>query len=234
MDGNHAKDFDKLRSPFLNYAHLNFTRCDRRLLSLLHYRLSQSEQNSYIFSQRQTPAYYQQVFEQMGWIVLAIDGQVKFITQRAMQLLNQYLLSQHAHALPDILQHWFKHQISQLTADENVAPCCFSLRIERSGQQLIIHLIFDSIREHYLLLLEEQKPQSFSVAALELLGLTKREAEVLFWIAKDKNNAAIAKTLGCCEGTVRKHLEHLYKKLGVQTRMGAVMIALERLGLLQA
>ncbi len=82
--------------------------------------------------------------------------------------------------------------------------------------------------------LEEQKPQFFSIASLELLGLTKREAEVLFWVAKDQSNTQIAKILGCREGTVRKHLEHLYKKLGVQTRTGAVMLALERLGLLKS
>ncbi|WP_051041566.1 LuxR C-terminal-related transcriptional regulator [Oscillatoria nigro-viridis] len=55
--------------------------------------------------------------------------------------------------------------------------------------------------------------QSFSLAALELLRLTKHEAPVLFWIAKDKSNASIARVLGCTEGTVRKHLENLYKKL---------------------
>jgi DNA-binding CsgD family transcriptional regulator len=48
---------------------------------------------------------------------------------------------------------------------------------------------------------------------LELLGLTKREAEVLFWIAKDQSNAQIALVLGCSEGTVRKHLEQLHCKL---------------------
>jgi DNA-binding CsgD family transcriptional regulator len=37
--------------------------------------------------------------------------------------------------------------------------------------------------------------------------------------------------LGCSEGTVRKHLEHLYGKLNVQTRTAAVMVALEKLGL---
>ena len=84
-----------------------------------------------------------------------------------------------------------------------------------------------------LLLLAKQIPLPFSISNLRLLGLTKREAEVLFWIAKDKSNAGIAKTLNCREGTVRKHLENLYKKLGVQTRMGAVMVALEKLGLLQ-
>ena len=80
-------------------------------------------------------------------------------------------------------------------------------------------------------LLEEKELQAFSISALESLGLTKREAEVLFWIAKDKSNAGIAKVLGCSEGTVRKHLEHLYGKLNVQTRTAAVMVALEKLGL---
>jgi len=84
-----------------------------------------------------------------------------------------------------------------------------------------------------LLLVEEEQLQSFSISSLELLGLTQREAEVLFWVAKDKSNAGIAKVLGCSEGTVRKHLEHLYQKLGVQTRTGAVMVALEKLGLLR-
>ncbi len=61
----------------------------------------------------------------------------------------------------------------------------------------------------------------------------QREAEVLFWVAKDKSNVEIGKIPDCCEGTVRKHLEHLYKKLEVQTPMGAMMTALEKLGLLQ-
>ena len=98
---------------------------------------------------------------------------------------------------------------------------------------MIVHLIPDPTREQYLLLLKEKEIQPLSIASLELLGLTKREAEVLFWIAKDKSNANISKLLGCSEGTVRKHLENIYKKLGVQTRIGAVMFALERLGLLK-
>ncbi len=73
----------------------------------------------------------------------------------------------------------------------------------------------------------------YSIAALESLGLTQQQAEVLFWVAKDKSNVEITKVLDCCEGTVRKHLEHLYKKLEAQTRMGSVITTLERLGLLQ-
>lgn len=115
----------------------------------------------------------------------------------------------------------------------NVLSPQSSLQREQSGRQVLVRLVPAPSRDYYLLLLEEQQSSSFSIAALESLGLTQREAEVLFWVAKDKSNAAIARVLDCCEGTVRKHLERLYRKLGVQTRMGAVMTALERLGLLQ-
>ncbi len=98
---------------------------------------------------------------------------------------------------------------------------------------MLIRLIGNLNGVEYLVLLEEQELQSFSISSLELLGLTKREAEILFRVAQDQSNAAIARVLGCSKGTVRKHLEHIYKKLGVQTRMAAVMLALEKLGLLQ-
>lgn len=114
-----------------------------------------------------------------------------------------------------------------------------SLSCERRNFTNCAHCVLNLLRLHlihaeeYLLLLEEREPQSFSIHTLELIGLTKREAEVLFWIAKDKGNAEIAKLLGCSQGTVRKHLEHLYRKLGVQTRTAAVIVALEKLGVLQ-
>jgi DNA-binding CsgD family transcriptional regulator len=173
-----------------------------------------------------------QILDRVGAIVVEIAGQVQFITQRAEQLLNQYFLSRAPHSLPELLQHWFKQQISRLTFNGDIPSSCLPLYIQQAGKQLSVRLIPDPINQQYLLLLEEEELQSFSISTLESLGLTKREAEVLFWIAKDKSNAGIAKVLGCSEGTVRKHLEHLYAKLSVQTRTAAVMVALEKLGLL--
>jgi DNA-binding CsgD family transcriptional regulator len=193
----------------------------------------QAEANNPGFSKiKQILAQFQQMFDRLGAIVLAVDGQVQFIAERAEQLLSQYFLSHPPDSLPEPLQHWFKQQISRLRFNGNVPSSCLPLHIQQAGRQLNIRLIPDPIGEQYLLLLEEQELQRFSISGLELLGLTKREAEVLFWISKDKSNAQIAKVLGCSEGTVRKHLEHIHCKLGVQTRTAAVMVALEKLGLL--
>lgn len=172
-----------------------------------------------------------QILDRVGAIVVEIAGEVQFMTQRAEELLSQYFLPRIPYSLPESLQHWFKDQMARLTFNGEVPSPCVPLHIQQAGRQLLVRLIPNPINQQYLLLLEEKELQSFSISALESLGLTKREAEVLFWIAKDKSNAGIAKVLGCSEGTVRKHLEHLYGKLNVQTRTAAVMVAMEKLGL---
>jgi DNA-binding CsgD family transcriptional regulator len=64
-------------------------------------------------------------------------------------------------------------------------------------------------------------------AALIALGLTAREAEVLYWIAQGKSNPDIATILGANVRTVHKHVEHIFQKLGVETRNAATLVALE-------
>ena len=65
---------------------------------------------------------------------------------------------------------------------------------------------------------------------LEKLGLTPREAEVLFWVARGKTNDEIATVLGIGLTTVKKHLESTFAKLGVENRTSAAAMALETLG----
>lgn len=85
----------------------------------------------------------------------------------------------------------------------------------------------------YLLSIEEEAFLPFSAQSLEALGLTRRESEVLYWLIQDKQNTEIAATLGIQIGTLKKHIEHIYTKLGVQTRSAAVLSALQHLGLLR-
>jgi len=58
------------------------------------------------------------------------------------------------------------------------------------------------------------------------LGLTPREGDVMHWLSRGKTDAEIAALLSISPRTVHKHLEHVYVKLGVETRTAAVMRAL--------
>ena len=49
--------------------------------------------------------------------------------------------------------------------------------------------------------------------------LTKRELEVVEWIAAGKRNAEIGKILGCSSRTVQKHVQHILEKLHFETRI---------------
>ncbi|MBS0659954.1 MAG: response regulator transcription factor [Verrucomicrobia bacterium] len=75
-----------------------------------------------------------------------------------------------------------------------------------------------------LLFLEEAEP---GPGVLRALGLSAREAEVLYWMAAGKANADIASILGTAPRTVEKHVEHIFGKLGVETRVAAARVALE-------
>ena len=58
--------------------------------------------------------------------------------------------------------------------------------------------------------------------AVTVAGLTARQSEVLRWLGVGKRNAEIAVILGISSRTVDKHVEHLFGKLGVETRSAAV------------
>ncbi|MEY4506741.1 MAG: hypothetical protein RL297_1319 [Pseudomonadota bacterium] len=65
---------------------------------------------------------------------------------------------------------------------------------------------------------------------LRNIALTPRETEVLSWLAKGKTNKDIADILGMSPRTVNKHLEHIFEKLGVETRSAATALAGKLLG----
>ena len=73
----------------------------------------------------------------------------------------------------------------------------------------------------------EFKPDFSSSAPLAKLGLTPRAAEALLWLAQGKTNSDIATILGITESTVKKHVQEMFEKLGVETRGAATVRALE-------
>ncbi len=73
------------------------------------------------------------------------------------------------------------------------------------------------------------KPEFRSPEPLQTLGLSPREAEILFWVAQAKTNAEVGIILDISAATVKKHLEHIYPKLGVESRNAASLCALETL-----
>ena len=73
----------------------------------------------------------------------------------------------------------------------------------------------------------EFKPDFSSAKPLLALGLTPRAAEALLWVAQGKTNVDIATILGITESTVKKYVQEMFDKLGVETRGAATVRAFE-------
>ena len=59
------------------------------------------------------------------------------------------------------------------------------------------------------------------------LGLTEREAEIVWWLTRGKSDRDIGEICGISRRTVQKHCENIYRKAGVECRTATVVRALE-------
>ena len=80
----------------------------------------------------------------------------------------------------------------------------------------------------WLVVLAEANDAAMLEAMTLTFSLTAREAEVLYWVAKGKTNRDIGDILTLSPKTVTKHLEHVFVKLGVETRTAAANLAMGR------
>lgn len=69
---------------------------------------------------------------------------------------------------------------------------------------------------------------SFESSNKEVETLTSREKEILNLLAKGLMNKEVANNLGISIGTVRKHIQNIYEKLHVNTRVEAINLYLKR------
>ena len=83
--------------------------------------------------------------------------------------------------------------------------------------EALTHLLAAAIRRH-------NRPESTDAA-----GLTEQENRILERIAAGLSNKVIGKELDIAEGTVKVHVKHILRKLGLRSRVEAAVWAVEHL-----
>ena len=128
--------------------------------------------------------------------------------------------------LPAGLQRWLHGRMDEAAAmaGEHSPPAFVD---GPDGAGLALHCVPDPDAQGCTLLIERMADEP-SRRRARAAGLTSREAEVLGWISAGKSDAGIAELLGVSPRTVGKHLQNIYRKLGVENRTGAAMRALGR------
>jgi DNA-binding CsgD family transcriptional regulator len=87
--------------------------------------------------------------------------------------------------------------------------------------------------DQWIILLREESDEAQIQALLTVFKLTMRESEVLYWATKGKTNRDIGDILGTSPRTVNKHLEHVFVKLGVETRTAAASLVTSKVRIMK-
>jgi DNA-binding NarL/FixJ family response regulator len=151
-------------------------------------------------------------------VVRAADGKLVWQTALARKLLMDYFGSDEL--APPVVREWLRVQRSR------GAPA--PLAVERGARRLTFALHAATDDDQWLVVLRETSDAAVIEAMSLSFRLTARESEVLYWVAKGKTNRDIGDILALSPRTVTKHLEHVFQKLGVETRTAAAGLAISR------
>jgi CheY-like chemotaxis protein/DNA-binding CsgD family transcriptional regulator len=125
---------------------------------------------------------------------------------------------------PDLVPRELLQWLQPALQGREVRP----LSTARGARQLVATLQGRTLDDDWLVVLREVSDAATVEATMLAFGLTLRESEVLYWVAKGKTNRDIGDILGSSPATVKKHLERVYEKLGVETRTAAAAMAMQR------
>ena len=164
------------------------------------------------------------------------DGRLMWQTPLARDLLRNHCGTESPTTPPAVL-HWLRRHLGDAT-EQREPP---RLTLENGPRRLTFRLhqrVGDEDGEvdaggDWLIVMQETSDASVLSSVAGAFGLTAREAEVLYWVVKGKINRDIGDIIGASPATVKKHLERIYTKLGVETRTAAAAMAINRVPLLQ-
>ncbi|MDO8961502.1 MAG: response regulator transcription factor [Methylophilus sp.] len=165
-------------------------------------------------------------FGQAAIAITPNDGKVVWQSPLARQWMQRYFYESGLHsvdATPEPILNWLQNM--QQTSLANTQ----ALNIIKGSSRLTLSLADDSSDEQWIILLNEESDEAQIQALTTTFGLTKRESEVLYWAIKGKTNRDIGDILGTSPRTVNKHLEHVFTKLGVETRTAAASYVASKL-----
>ncbi|MDY6978192.1 MAG: DNA-binding response regulator [Pseudomonadota bacterium] len=154
-------------------------------------------------------------------IYLSKTGELIWINSLAQSVLNQLGLNEpweHSHLKKDIVL-WLSD--NPLKGEEK--------HFHVDDQTLTVKFLGEQYTQEYLFSLSIDQTKAGKAALQNAFALTARESEILLWIAQGKSNAEVALILDLSPRTVNKHLESVYRKLGVDNRTSAATLCFKYL-----
>ena len=213
--------------PFaLSRGKIDFSERDRAVLSLLSPHLVQALHSAEQLTQLQAElASLRMGLTRCGILVARVSSAGRLLEQseEVPALLKRYFPDDQDGdgRLPLALREWMRQERAE---DQVLSAPRRPLQVNCATHQATIRHARQG-DDHVLII--QEAATAIPPDALFPLGLGRREAEVLAWVAQGKTNVEIAIVLGISKRTVQKHLENVLKKLHCETRTAAAATAIE-------
>jgi DNA-binding CsgD family transcriptional regulator len=208
----------------------DFTERDREVLNRVRPHLAQSWRNAR--EHRRLRAVIQTASDALaadGSAAILLGDPVHELTPGALTELYRFFGRPPARsALPHRIARWLERE-QHAHRHAAIGSLARPLTATREGQRLVVRYLppaFGDGDHTDALLLRVSAPDE-AAARLTKLGLTTRESEILTHLTSGATNAQIAAELNLAPSTVKRHLDHVYRKLGVTGRVQATAVALE-------
>ena len=163
-------------------------------------------------------------FGQATVAVRASDGKLVWQTPLSRKLLKEYFATGEDES-PSRLLDW----IADADAARRDGREPNGLLIADGTRRLLATFHDQTGDQEWLVVLREENDASAIESLIAVFRLTQREAEVLYWVTLGKTSKDIGDILGSSPRTVNKHLEHVFEKLGVETRTAAANLAMGKM-----
>jgi DNA-binding CsgD family transcriptional regulator len=151
---------------------------------------------------------------QRGFIFLDERGRIEYWSARTRELLVKFIGQSLDHELPaSIAGHVYR--LRRLEQAAELPP------LRRGSAVLRLKFARHPQSGGFLIIVEE----SSGPAPEETL--TAREREILEWMGQGKGNPEIGMILGISLHTVKRHVERILAKLGVENRYAAALVGLQ-------
>ena len=163
-------------------------------------------------------------FGQATVAVRSRDGKLVWQTPLARALLKDYFANPEQVAPPELLDWIAAAQHARRDGRE-----AQSLLVAQGARRLLASFHDQTGDDEWLVVLREENDGSAIESLIAAFRLTQREAEVLYWVTLGKTSRDIGEIVGSSPRTVDKHLEHVFEKLGVETRTAAANLAMSKI-----
>ncbi|MGV0998954.1 MAG: response regulator [Fluviibacter sp.] len=160
-------------------------------------------------------------FGQATIAIRPADTRLVWQTPLARELLKDFFGSPPEVAPIELLQ-WVHRALEARKSQRDPA----GVLIQRGNRRLMATFHDQMDDDEWLVVIREENDISAIEAIVAAFRVTQKEAEVLYWVTQGKTSKDIGDILEISSRTVNKHLEHVFEKLGVETRTAAANLAL--------